>query len=419
MKKIFIGLIAFTLTLSLLACGKSIKAEYISVSDANVYLNVGGTKKVTYSVLPKDTTNKSVTFKSNDETIVTVDQEGNLKALKLGKTKVVITLEKQTDIKVEFNVSVVEKNWPAEKINNFAGFDLPTFPDFSNIADKVTEGKKIELTISGINDQDKAMRDYKDLLLADGWELDGSFDEHIAKFKKTGKDYSLVLHNTKSHNGTTIDLTLYKGKADEVEEEHEHEHGNIDSWEKLVAEVLKDLEVTIPNFENIAEFIFVSEVDGTFKVNVKTNPRRTSLEAYSNSHLGTYSKDGVKVFYHESHDDNDLINFTISKNDEEHEHEHQTIDSWEKLVVEVLKDLEVTIPNFENIDEFIFISEEDGTFKVNVKTNPRRTNLEAYIALLEASNSHLGTYSKDGVKVFYHESHDDNDLINFTISKDL
>ena len=55
-------------------------------------VKVGGTKQIKYTLQPEGATAK-VTFKSQDETIATVDAQGNVKGVKVGKVKIDVTTD--------------------------------------------------------------------------------------------------------------------------------------------------------------------------------------------------------------------------------------------------------------------------------------------------------------------------------------
>ena len=65
-------------------------AETIEAEFDKEYLWVGENGSVVYEVLPEDTTDKSVVFSSNDETIATVDANGVVTALKAGEATITV-----------------------------------------------------------------------------------------------------------------------------------------------------------------------------------------------------------------------------------------------------------------------------------------------------------------------------------------
>lgn len=80
----------------------------INITTKNIEAKVNSTTNLAslVTVLPEDATNKNVTYKSQDESIVTVDQYGLITALKVGTTKVIVTSEDNTSITGEFNITV-------------------------------------------------------------------------------------------------------------------------------------------------------------------------------------------------------------------------------------------------------------------------------------------------------------------------
>ncbi|WP_423219669.1 Ig-like domain-containing protein [Clostridium hydrogeniformans] len=66
---------------------------FIKLNTDNLNLLEGDSDKIIATVLPKDATNKKVTWSSSDESIATVDQEGNVKALKVGQATITAKLD--------------------------------------------------------------------------------------------------------------------------------------------------------------------------------------------------------------------------------------------------------------------------------------------------------------------------------------
>lgn len=65
--------------------GKDIPIESIKLDKYEIELIEGSQDKLTATVLPEQTTNKNVIWSSSDESIATVDQEGNVTAIKSGE----------------------------------------------------------------------------------------------------------------------------------------------------------------------------------------------------------------------------------------------------------------------------------------------------------------------------------------------
>ena len=70
--------------------GAAIVPTGITIEPLSV--KVGGTKQIKYTLQPEGATAK-VTFKSQDETIATVDAQGNVKGVKVGKVKIDVTTD--------------------------------------------------------------------------------------------------------------------------------------------------------------------------------------------------------------------------------------------------------------------------------------------------------------------------------------
>ena len=69
------------------------EVEVTSITASSNYLaiNVGETRKITYTIQPSNATDKTVTFASSDSSKVSVDQQGNIKALAEGDILITIT----------------------------------------------------------------------------------------------------------------------------------------------------------------------------------------------------------------------------------------------------------------------------------------------------------------------------------------
>ena len=86
-----------------------ILAESIALDRTELVLTIGATDKLTATVLPEDVTDKTVTWTSSDESIVTVDEEGNIQALALGEATITAACgEKSATCKVTVNPILAE-----------------------------------------------------------------------------------------------------------------------------------------------------------------------------------------------------------------------------------------------------------------------------------------------------------------------
>ena len=84
-----------------------IPIERISLDNTNINLIKGTTMKLNAIVLPEDATNKNIIWSSEDETIATVDANGQVTAISQGETKINVTSEKG-EVSAKCNVIVVE-----------------------------------------------------------------------------------------------------------------------------------------------------------------------------------------------------------------------------------------------------------------------------------------------------------------------
>jgi uncharacterized protein YjdB len=104
-KKLLLLLIVFGLCLPF-ACEKEdevIKVISVSMSENRMTLTEGDVNKLHVTFNPENATNKNVTWKSSDASIVSVDQKGELVAKKFGKAIITVTTEvgnKQTTCEV-------------------------------------------------------------------------------------------------------------------------------------------------------------------------------------------------------------------------------------------------------------------------------------------------------------------------------
>ncbi len=88
---------------------KPIFAESIALDRTELVLTIGATDKLTATILPEYVTDKTVTWASSDDTIVKVDEEGNIQALALGEAVITATCgEKSATCKVTVNPILAE-----------------------------------------------------------------------------------------------------------------------------------------------------------------------------------------------------------------------------------------------------------------------------------------------------------------------
>lgn len=81
-------------------------AESINVSESQVELPIENTYQIVPAVFPNDSTDKRVTYTSSDENILTVDENGLVTALGLGKARIIITAIDRNTVSQEVNFTV-------------------------------------------------------------------------------------------------------------------------------------------------------------------------------------------------------------------------------------------------------------------------------------------------------------------------
>ena len=124
----FLGLIAIAPVVATISCGsrsgtsgderdkneQNIPIESIALNETNLTLEVGKSGKLEVTINPSTATNQKVTWTSSNESIVTVDENGNVKALKVGNAEVTATTS--NNISAKCNVNIVDFNIPVESI---------------------------------------------------------------------------------------------------------------------------------------------------------------------------------------------------------------------------------------------------------------------------------------------------------------
>lgn len=92
------ALALMTFSLILFACDKdepkgkkNVPVTEIKMSKTQIEVAVGKSEAVMYTILPKEATNKKVTWKTENKAIATVDGNGKVTGVKKGETKVTVT----------------------------------------------------------------------------------------------------------------------------------------------------------------------------------------------------------------------------------------------------------------------------------------------------------------------------------------
>ena len=86
-----------------------IAVKTIELNKTEVTLTEGNTTTLSATIKPDNATNKTVTWSSNNTSIVTVDQKGKITAVKAGTTKIVVTSKSNSSVKAEAIITVKAK----------------------------------------------------------------------------------------------------------------------------------------------------------------------------------------------------------------------------------------------------------------------------------------------------------------------
>ena len=93
-------------TLKLIVLNNEIEATSIVLSNKSFTIKEGSSTKISAYVYPENAKNKNVYWKSNNDNIATVDNNGNIKAIKVGTTTIVVTTD--NGLRTNSIVKVVE-----------------------------------------------------------------------------------------------------------------------------------------------------------------------------------------------------------------------------------------------------------------------------------------------------------------------
>jgi uncharacterized protein YjdB len=118
--------------------------EKISLNESEIELRLGESVKLEFTILPDNTTDKSVVWKSEDESIASVDKEGKIKAISVGET----TVKVSTSNALESICKVVVKPTKATEIKL----------NKSSIALEVTDTEKLTIEFTPSNTTNKNLK---------------------------------------------------------------------------------------------------------------------------------------------------------------------------------------------------------------------------------------------------------------------
>lgn len=86
--------------------GNTIIAQDLFVQNERVSIKVGETYQINVTVIPNDTVDKSLTYSSNNQAILSVDENGLVTALSKGRTMVIVQSKSNPDVKISVDFVV-------------------------------------------------------------------------------------------------------------------------------------------------------------------------------------------------------------------------------------------------------------------------------------------------------------------------
>lgn len=86
--------------------GNTIIAQDLFVQNERVSIKVGETYQINVTVIPNDTVDKSLTYLSNNQSILSVDENGLVTALSKGRTMVIVQSKSNPDVKISVDFVV-------------------------------------------------------------------------------------------------------------------------------------------------------------------------------------------------------------------------------------------------------------------------------------------------------------------------
>ncbi|MBC2020834.1 hypothetical protein HCA81_07195 [Listeria booriae] len=138
-------------TFTIVVTASDVKASDIVLGASNINTIIGGTGKVSATVQPTTTTNKTLSYTPADPSIITVDANGNWTAHKAGTTTIAVKTTDGSNITKTITVNVGESVVVKEE-------NIPNYPD-----DVITEGKNIYIDTAftnTFNSHDMNFREY-------------------------------------------------------------------------------------------------------------------------------------------------------------------------------------------------------------------------------------------------------------------
>ena len=165
---------------------KVIPVSNIIIDNPNIELYVGDTEKINYTVLPNDATNKNLSFRSDDPSIVAFNENNELVGVSEGNT--IINVSSDNGITEKVNVTVKKKIIDVTKIElNKQGLIL-----------KVNESEKIDAKVSPSDATDKTIT----------WSSSNTSVANVDNGTIKALGYGDSIITAKSNNGIEAKITI-------------------------------------------------------------------------------------------------------------------------------------------------------------------------------------------------------------------
>ena len=159
----------------------SIPVESVTIDGGNRKMKIGESAQLKVTINPNNATNQKVTWKLSKKDVVTIDENGNIKAIKEGKVTITVIVDgKKATIEIEVSKIPVES--------------LTVNPN--NVTLYVGESKKIDATVTPENATYKTVT----------WK---SENENVATVDSDGTIHAI-------RKGTTKIIAIADGKTAEV-----------------------------------------------------------------------------------------------------------------------------------------------------------------------------------------------------------
>lgn len=126
MKKVFLLVLIVLLVTGCIIVDNSISVTGVDLNDSDISIPVGSTYQLTAVITPDNATNKSCTWTTNDNTIVTVSDSGLLTAVAVGQT--IVTVKTQDgNFDASVIISVITATTKVALITDSNGIDDESF----------------------------------------------------------------------------------------------------------------------------------------------------------------------------------------------------------------------------------------------------------------------------------------------------